>query len=311
MEPGFTQRAVVRRTLCAGLGNNEPARSDGPAHACGLPCRHRRTYNSAMPNITTADLSIYYEEQGSGAPLLCIAGLGASLDSWTPVRERLADQFRVITFDNRGMGRTRGPDRPFHMEDMVADTVALLDALNIRAAHVAGHSLGGAIAQCLALRQPARVRSMTLCNSFARIRPAAVMAFRANADLLRAGVPLHLVFQVILPWLFSDAFFQSETQMRALVEQVRASPPQQSLADFERQLAVAANFDSENVLNRLLVPTLVIAGEHDIMIPVTSARRLAGQIPHARFETVSAGHLGLVEAAAEYARLIAGFIRTQ
>ena len=261
-----------------------------------------------MPQCAIRDLSVRYEDVGSGEPLLCVAGLGAGLEAWSLVRDQLADRFRVIAFDNRGMGKTTGTDRDFNLDDMVSDTVALMDVLGLTSVHIAGHSMGGAIAQCLAFRHPERVKKLVLCNSFARGREAALMAFRTNIELMRAGVPVHLVFKVIMPWLYSAAVLKNKEQVDFMVEQTRIQPPQQSLADFERQVGVIAAFDSRPYLNRIAAPTLVLAGDDDLLTPAADSRFMADHIPGARLETLPTAHLGLVEAPADYAQCMAAFL---
>ncbi|HBA84514.1 MAG TPA: hypothetical protein DCZ95_10510 [Verrucomicrobia bacterium] len=262
-----------------------------------------------MPCIRGNGINIYYEEQGAGEPIVCMAGMAASHDSWTPARAELARHFRVVTFDNRGIGQTDAPDAPYSIDQMADDTAALIDALALHSAHIAGQSMGSGIAQSLAVRHPQRVRKLILCNPFTRISETALFVFRTNAHLLREGAPASLAFEVILPWLFSDAFFQDQTKVRATIELTRALPPQQTLQAFERQIDALAAFDSEKMLKNISAPTLIIAGAHDLMTPADAARAMAQRIPHARFETVAAGHLSIVESPAVVSKLIADFLR--
>ena len=260
-----------------------------------------------MPLLTANGITIYYEEKGSGEPLVCISGLGAAHDSWTLAREALARQYRVITFDNRGMGQTSAPKEPYSIEQMARDTAALMEALGLASAHIAGQSMGSSIAQFMAVRHPQKVRKLLLCNPFKRIREIALFVFRTNARLLREGVPTPLVFEVILPWLFSNAFFQDQARVRAMIE-LASAQPQQSREAFERQIEAAAAFDSGHLLKDIGAPTLLVAGSHDIMTPADEAQDMAKIIPNARFEAMPTGHLSIIESPEAFAKLAARFL---
>jgi 3-oxoadipate enol-lactonase len=256
----------------------------------------------------TDSIKMYYEDQGSGEPLVCISGIGATHDSWTPVRMILGERYRIITFDNRGIGQTDTTQGPYSIEQMADDTAALMDQLGLPSAHIAGQSMGSAIAQMLAVRHPQKVRKLILCNAFARTRETALFAFRTNVRLLREGVPGPMVFEVILPWLFSDAFFKDEARVNAMLEQVRSQPLPQSVEAFEWQLDAIAAFDSIDVLKMIQTPTLVISGAHDIMTPAKDAQAMAQLIPQAIYREIPTGHLSIVEDPAAVATLIGEFL---
>src|SRR5688500_1132725 len=115
-----------------------------------------------MPYATNGPVKIYWEEEGSGEPLLLIMGLGYSLEMWHRVRPLLTERFRVIAFDNRGVGRSDVPEPGYSIPDMAADAVAVLDAAGVESAHVLGVSMGGYIAQALTAEYPDRVKSLVL-----------------------------------------------------------------------------------------------------------------------------------------------------
>ncbi len=264
-----------------------------------------------MPHIIANGLSLHYEEQGAGEPLICISGLGAGHDSWSLVAPRLAPRFRVITFDNRGMGQTSAPDEPYSIGQMADDTAALMATLGLASAHIAGHSMGSAIALSLAVRHPQNVRKLVLFNPFERIRPAALFAFQTNAHLLREGVPEPLVFEVILPWLFSDNFFEVPDTVRAMMELAASQPPQQTLTGFEHQIDAVAQFTAHGILGHIQAPTLVVAGTHDIMTPADEAQNLAAKIRGAQLATLEAAHLSLIEAPQACAHILLDFLGGQ
>ncbi|HVN17023.1 MAG TPA: alpha/beta hydrolase, partial [Anaerolineales bacterium] len=118
-----------------------------------------------MPKITSNGIGLYYEIHGSGRPLVLISGLGYSLWQWHRMVPLLAKHFQVITFDNRGVGQSDKPAGPYSAQMLAADVVGLLDALHIEKAIIAGHSMGGFIAQALALGFPERVEKLILCST--------------------------------------------------------------------------------------------------------------------------------------------------
>ncbi|HNO65923.1 MAG TPA: alpha/beta hydrolase, partial [Tepidiformaceae bacterium] len=120
-----------------------------------------------MPYVPTRDIITYYEEAGSGRPLVLIRGLGSDLQAWSLQVPELAKHFRVITYDNRGAGRTGAPDKPYTIAGMADDLAALLDALDIPTACILGYSMGGMIAQEFALKHPARVEKLILLGTSA------------------------------------------------------------------------------------------------------------------------------------------------
>ena len=121
-----------------------------------------------MPTVRVADVSLYYVEAGAGEPLVLVMGLGADHLAWGFQFPVLAERYRVIAFDNRGAGQSDVPDRPYTTRMMADDTAGLMDALGIDRAHVLGVSLGGMIAQEIALNHPARVRSLQLHGTLGR-----------------------------------------------------------------------------------------------------------------------------------------------
>src|SRR5216683_5128956 len=120
-----------------------------------------------MPSISAEGAEIYYETSGSGDPLLLIMGLGADSRGWTMQMHAFAEKYRVIAFDNRGVGKSSVPPPPYTTKQMARDALAVLDAEEIARAHVLGVSLGGTIAQELVLAAPDRVRSLALGSTWA------------------------------------------------------------------------------------------------------------------------------------------------
>jgi pimeloyl-ACP methyl ester carboxylesterase len=251
-----------------------------------------------MARATANGIEIEYETFGNPqAPaLLLIGGLGTQMITWDEeFCELLASRgFHVIRFDNRDAGLSTWPDEPYELDDMAADAVGLLDALGLPAAHVVGASMGGFIAQLVALNHPEHVLTLTSIMSGPNGEDQVPPTPEANAVLLarapetrgeRVALGLHAKKTLLGP---ADPFDQSYE--RAKIERAidRAYHP----AGFMRQLQAIAGASSRLPrLGSVRAPTLVIHGDADILVPVQNGRLVAGAIPDARLlEIEGMGH---------------------
>jgi pimeloyl-ACP methyl ester carboxylesterase len=260
-----------------------------------------------MAMARVRDIDMYYEESGKagGEPVVLIAGLSLNTTTWFRQAPALAGRYRVIAFDNRGAGRTDKPARDYSIALFADDTASLMDALGIDSAHVCGMSMGGMIAQELALRHPARVRSlMLICTTPGggeSESPQVTLGDPANAGMTPAEI-----FDRSLAWFYSDAWgtaHRDEIVRRALEHaHLRIDPDQ-----FARQARAirgdddgAGRHDTYARLAQIAVPTLVLAGEEDPLVPVANSRVLGARIPGARYvEYAGARHYFHIERAGE------------
>lgn len=226
-----------------------------------------------------------YEIEGSGPPVLLIQGVGVHGDGWLPQIEGLRDRFRLLSFDNRGMGRSQPQAGPLTVARMAADARALLDAAGWPSAHVAGHSLGGLVAQKLALDSPERVRSLALLNTF----PRGGDATRLTPWMLWTGLRSRIGPRAARRRAFLAIVMPPEVvktaDLAALAERL-APLFGHDLADqppvVMRQLAAMKACDLTPRLPELAgIPTLVLSGAHDRIAPPASGRAIAAGIPGA------------------------------
>jgi pimeloyl-ACP methyl ester carboxylesterase len=252
----------------------------------------------SMSRARSNGIDLEYETFGDpdASPLLLIAGLGVQLVGWdVEFCELLVSRgFRVIRFDNRDVGLSTWPEQGYTLEDMADDAVGLLDALGIRAAHVVGASMGGFIAQLIALNHPERMLTLTSMisgpNGQDQVPPTAegtavLMAPAPQTRDERIALGLHAKRTLLGP---EDPF--DEEWERPRIE--RAIDRAYNPAGFMRQLAaiMAATGRIER-LRSLRVPTLIIHGDHDILVPVENGRNVAAAIPGARLvEIPGMGH---------------------
>lgn len=253
-------------------------------------------------------MRIYHETAGRGDPVVLIAGLGADAHFWHNQVPVLSRVFRVITLDNRDASRSPTADGPYTIRAMADDVAGLLDQLEVGAAHVVGASLGGFIAQEFALAYPGRTRRLVLCcTSFGGPRAVPIPAETRAVLTGRTGDPERDLRAFLPVQLATDYLRTHAAEIDAYVAWRVAHA--QSLEAYQRQLAAAVGHNTEERLDRLTMPVLVLHGAHDRVVPVDNAALLAERIPHARVRIIpDAGHLFLWERAGESNRLITEFL---
>ena len=234
---------------------------------------------------------MYYEVHGKGKPFLLISGLGSDLNGWALQIPEFAKKYRVIAFDNRGSGRTDAPDMPYSIRMMAEDTVGLMDALSIEKAHVLGVSMGGYIAQELAIRYPSRVASLTLVTTSVGPYLLKVSVLQAWArEALRDMSPMAF-FQIMLPFMFNDGSFESPGVLEMAVGTIagHSSTPPDVLAS---HMIACVEHDARDRIRQITAPTLVLAGKEDPFVPFSLSEELAASIPYARLRVLDGGGHG-------------------
>ena len=233
-----------------------------------------------MKSARAGRYDIAYEEQGEGFPLLLIHGLAGDHSAWTPQVEAWRGRFRVIAPDNRGAGRSTQVDEPVSTRDMAGDMLALLDHLGVERAHVVGRSMGGAIAQHLALMAPERVASLVMCASFAKLDAYGARTLANMREVLEitgswAAHARHSVRNFVSPDFF-DAHPERVQAIEALIGAERRLP-----ACYIRQNHACLEHDTLAQLGAIRCPTLVLSGGRDPICPPVCARWIREAMPHA------------------------------
>lgn len=268
-----------------------------------------------MPELPHRDASPHYELHGErGEPVLLIQGVGVIGNGWKPQVEGLAATHRLLTFDNRGIGQSTLPaGEPLTLEAMAEDARALLDAAGWDSAHIVGHSMGGVIAQRLALTHPRRVKSLALLCTVAHGADAVRMTPKMIWTGLRTNVGTKAMrrrafLELICP-PDTLATADCETLARDLAplfgHDLAAQPP----IALKQAMALRKHDCSGELAKLAGLPTLVVSAEHDPIAPPRFGRQLAALIPGARFVEIPAASHGVpIMRAAEVNRLLAEFI---
>jgi len=234
---------------------------------------------------------MFYQDVGDGEPLVLIMGFGGDTTAWALQMADFPARHRVIAFDNRGVGRSDAPDHPYTTRMMAGDALGLMDALGVDRAHVLGVSMGGMIAQELALARPDRVRSLHLACTFAR-PDAYMLALNAAWREMRLGLGRESTLRALPLWLFSPTTYAERPDfIEALLQNSLANPYPQSLAGFLRQGEAVAAHDALERLPAIRCPTLVSVAEDDILVPPRFSRELVSRVRGAELQLVpGAGH---------------------
>ena len=264
-----------------------------------------------MPYTEAPGFRMYYEERGSGFPLLLINGLGSDHREWLHQLPAFGARFRTIVFDNRGTGDSDVPPGPYTTAQMGDDAAALLGFLGISRSHVLGVSLGGMIAQEVALRHPGLVERLVLgCTG-----PGGKLSIRPTPEALAAftlakGEDREAELRRMLPFLYTDACIRDrpgeiEGFLRRRLD--HPTPPEGYLA----QLSAAVTHDASLRLGEIRAGTLVIAGDADRLVNWENSLRLAGRIPGARLVVLpGAPHRLFAETADAFNREVLRFLET-
>ena len=262
--------------------------------------------------LTLSDVELYYEVHGDGPPLLLIAGLASDSQSWGSALPALAEHFTVICPDNRGVGRSKPADAPVSIEKMADDCAALVRSLGYEKVHVLGHSMGGFVAQKMAVRFPELVDGLVLAGSGSKFSARNAALFSDAVETLERGADPVLWFRNFFYWLFTPAFFEQPGMLDAAVNYALTYPWPQETVSFRNQVEAARAFDVTADLPKITAPTLVLAGAEDLLFTPGESREFAARLPNAALEVVEgAAHSVHMEQGSEFVRATIEFLTNQ
>jgi len=262
-----------------------------------------------MPFADANGQRLYYELSGEGEPLVCVMGLATDHLGWLPQMQAFGAAHRTLVFDNRDVGQSSDADSDYEISDMAADTLALVDELELESFHLVGVSMGGAISQELTLAAPERVRTLTLAVTYAgfgewgRRRAASRLALAEKTEFE------HFVEELLVLNL-SESLFEDNPRLVDLVRQaMHNNPHRQPPEAFKRQADASGRHETRDRLGSLALPVHVIGAEQDLMVPVWKSKQLAELIPSAKLTIFDgAPHAVQLERADEFNRAVLDFI---
>lgn len=261
-----------------------------------------------MPTVSIGDAELYYEEAGQGAPLMLVPGLSGQGSFWISQVPAFSRDFRTVIHDHRGTGRSTHSRITYSIEQMADDTLRLMDALGIEAAHLVGHSTGGAIGQVIALDHPDRLRSLVLSATWAGPDPFFRRLFESRRQtLIDSGIEAYLRASVLVqatPWWVSqnDEFITDLHRVTAA-----AAAPVEVLVS---RIDAILRHDRRLRLLEIRMPTLVIVAQDDMITPRFYSDELAARIPGAKLVVLeTGGHFAPVISSEPYNTAVGHFVR--
>ncbi len=264
-----------------------------------------------MPHITVNDIPLYYEFHGpETAPVLVLNNgiIMNAASSWVFQTRALSAHYRLLQYDCRGQGQSGHPEGPYSMTLHADDLAALLDALDVDKAHIAGISYGGEVAQAFALEYPEKTRSLVLADTVSEVGPELRLVIQGWVDALRTGDPVAF-FDATAPWNFSPEWIAANT---AILEDAKK---RYALLDFPAVIRLCEAFfdvDFTGRLGGIKAPACILAGELDLLKGPRYAEILKKGIPHAEVHILKgAGHASCWERPEEFNSVVLGFLAKQ
>lgn len=260
-----------------------------------------------MPKILINDLNLYYEQTGEGPDLVFVSGLSCDHAMWDV--NQFKDRFRVLTFDNRGVGQSDVPEEPYKMKAFVDDTVALCHALRIKKAHFVGHSMGGHITQYIAAQHPHMVDKLVIACSEAQLSPIAYLATKSQVDLRYQNVPKRILIEVFLPVLFSIPFLADKKRVEKFIDFTLNTSYPQSDKGYIGQVEALDSHDTTHLLSKIKSPTFVLGCENDLITPKEGSEFLNSHIANSTLHIMRhCGHAPFMEHPKLFVKLILDFL---
>lgn len=266
-----------------------------------------------MAKIKANGIELYYEIHGEGEPVVLLEGLGYSSWMWYKQVDVLSKHFKVIIFDNRGVGGSDKPDEEYSIELFADDTAELLAALNINKANILGVSMGGFIAQQFAIKYPEMVNKLILCStSFGGTNSIPIPEETLNLMFKGGGKydSIEDIKEVIETALNKDNVEKNNDVLNKIIEE-KIKTPQPKYA-YQRQLMAGASFNAEEKVNKIKAETLIMAGKKDRVVPYENTLLLNERIPNSRVEIIeNGGHVFFMEESEISNKLIIDFLMCQ
>lgn len=264
----------------------------------------------AVSVIQVNGIDLFYTIQGSSEnePLLLVAGFNSDSSTWAAMMPLLVEQYRVLRFDNRGIGQSSAPNSSYSIKQMAADAAALLDYLSISQVNVAGSSMGGQIAQELALAHPEKIQSLILLSSWASRDDKFNSLIEMFGDLSQK-LEGTLYQKVLLPWVFTDTFYSTPGAMEQLINLIENQPFPPTPHGLYHQSRAILSSDTSDRLADIHCPTLVVVGKEDLLTPIKFSQQLAQGIPQAELAILEhGGHALVVESADAVVKVMLDFL---
>jgi pimeloyl-ACP methyl ester carboxylesterase len=264
-----------------------------------------------MAKAVIAGHEMYYELHGNGEPVLLISGKGSTHDEWNWQIQDFSKNYLCITYDKRGSGESslgRIDQEDYTIELLAADAIALLDQLNIKEAHIVGGSMGGTIAQTIAVNFPDRVLSLSLVVTWPRTDALLKTIFSVNLALNERLTAEEFSLS-LAPWVWSAETLEQRAEVIRNFRKFMSDKEPVSQAVFRLQTMACLEFDVLSSLNRIKAPTMIIAGNDDILIPPRNAEMINHEILNSELKIFEGcGHALIYEKTEQFNKVTLEFL---
>jgi 3-oxoadipate enol-lactonase len=260
-----------------------------------------------MPTITANGLELSYLIEGNGPEtLVLVNGLADTKESWEAQLPAFAERYRVVSYDNRGVGETTTTAGPYTTKQMADDLASLVDGIGLDRFHLLGVSMGGMIAQEYAIAHADRLLSASFCCTYSSPGPFCLRMFSCWRDLVPV-LGVGFTQREVILWAFTTDFFENQEATVEEIEQLMAANPQ-SPEGYLAQLHSIEAHDTRGRLAAVTCPTLTLAGREDILIYPKLSRRLHDELPTSTWVEVPGGHACLWEFPDEFNQAVLDFL---
>jgi len=263
-----------------------------------------------MANVAVNGVDLYYEITGEGIPILLIAGLASDSQSWQPVVKDLSRHHRVITFDNRGAGRTKPQNSEAGIQHIADDCIALVRHLGLSSVNLLGHSMGGFVALDCAVRYPEYISKLILAGTSAFNSRRNNALFHDWVSYAESGMNPEQWFRNIFYWIFTRRFFEDTEVLNNAVRFAVEYPCLQSAVAFRNQVNAIQEFNCADDLPGITSKTMILCGKEDLLFSPEESFRVLNAIPGALFTVVEhAAHSIHTERPGEFVNTVLDFLR--
>lgn len=263
-----------------------------------------------MPFVQRGQQKLYYQEEGQGQPVILINDLIEDHLFWSVIQSKLSEQFRVITFDQRGTGQSSIPKEVVSIEDLAEDVIAIADELNIEKFHLIGDSIGGIVAQLVSRKFTDRVDRLILSNSMTHLSQVNRWSIEIACDFYKDQIHYDELYKLFMPWYFSSRFLEREDDPKELLNGLKKRKHPLTYKGLQKIVEPFLSYDSTKNLKYIQAPTLVIIAEEDIFCLFRDSRAMVKAIPTHQVELISGGHNSKLEHPNRWAEVVLNFFNS-
>ena len=264
-----------------------------------------------MAELRTQQVTLFYKIYGEGFPLFLVSGFGVNHSLWSGIISRLSESYRVIVLDNRGAGRSSIPVEPYSIAELACDIAELAQHLDITSAYFCGNSMGGFILQELAYQFPSLVKKMIISNSAYSTETSFGCFAQARFEWFDLPVSPEVSRSFVkasCSYAYSYKFLSIPGKLDEIIDQALADPYPITKLGYAGQMNALSDFDFSDQVSNINVPTLVLAGDQDIIFSQAMTRALADALPNAEYYLFKqCGHLPHIEYPDKFIQLLQSF----